>query len=343
VRIGIGIVNSRVRETDALQRALTPEHRVVWIAKSGAEAVELCARRTPDVVLMDLFLAGMDAAEATRHIMASTPCAILMMTGGVCAGAGHLFEAMGHGALDAVDMPDSESRDSAAPLLAKISVISLLLGKTDAPRSAPDPFDGASSIARDPLVVIGASAGGPAALAVVLRGIPKDFPAAMVVVQHVDARFAVGMADWLSRQCALPVMVAREGERPAVGCVLLAGTRDHLAMKSADRVGYTPEPRQPAYCPSVDTFFLSVGRLWRGHVSGVLLTGMGGDGALGLKALRDRGHHTIAQDQATSAVYGMPRAAAALNAAVDILPIELIAPRLIEVVSGRRSNDVSYA
>ena len=142
------------------------------------------------------------------------------------------------------------------------------------------------------------------------------------------------MADWLSQQSALPVTVAREGESPAVGRVLLAGTSDHLALKAADRLGYTPEPRDYVYRPSVDVFFESVSRLWRGDAVGVLLTGMGSDGALGLKALRNRGHHTIAQDRATSAVYGMPKAAAALNAAVDVLPMERIAARLVEVVVG---------
>ena len=331
----IGIVNERVLETEILRRAvaLTPEHQVVWIAKTGAEAVELCARETPDLVLMDVCMAGMDGVETTRRIMASAPCAILIVADSIHTSAARVFEAMGHGALDAVDMPGRQLPNSAAPLLAKISVISRLLGEKDGVRSAPAAAPGASAIRHARLVAIGASAGGPAALAVVLRGIPKDFPAAIVVIQHVDAQFAVGMADWLSRESALPVMVAREGERPAVGCVLLAGTNDHLTMKSADRVGYTPEPRQYGYRPSVDVFFQSVSRLWRGDVVGVLLTGMGSDGALGLRALRDRGHHTIAQDKATSAVYGMPKAAAVLNAAVDILPMDRIASRLIEAVS----------
>ena len=139
----------------------------------------------------------------------------------------------------------------------------------------------------------------------------------------------------LSQQSTLPVMVAREGESPAVGRVLLAGTSDHLALKAAHRLGYTPEPRDYFYRPSVDVFFESVSRLWGGDAVGVLLTGMGTDGALGLKALRDRGYHTIAQDRATSAVYGMPKAAAALNAAVDVLPMERIAARLVDVVVGK--------
>jgi two-component system, chemotaxis family, response regulator WspF len=284
-------------------------------------------------------LAGMDGVEATRRIMTSAPCAIMIVTGSVHTNVARVFEAMGHGALDVVEMPPSVTgnlRDRAAPLLTKIDTVSRLIGEKGLVGSVPVRASGNSSApGRHPLIAIGASAGGPAAVAAVLRGLPRDFPAAIVVIQHVEAQFAGGMADWLSQQSALPVTVAREGESPAVGRVLLAGTSDHLALKAADRLGYKPEPRDYVYRPSVDVFFESVSRLWRGDAVGVLLTGMGSDGARGLKALRNRGHHTIAQDRATSAVYGMPKAAAALNAAVDVLPMERIAARLVEVVVGK--------
>lgn len=182
------------------------------------------------------------------------------------------------------------------------------------------------------LVAIGASAGGPAAVATVLSGLPKEFPGAVVVIQHVDAHMAQGMAEWLANQSPLPVRIAAEGDRPVLGSVLIAATSDHLVLKSAERLGYSPEPRDYVYRPSVDAFFQSASRLWRGDVVGVLLTGMGRDGALGLKALRDQGRHTIAQDEESSAVYGMPKAAARINAAVDILPLARIAPRLVTLV-----------
>jgi chemotaxis response regulator CheB len=127
--------------------------------------------------------------------------------------------------------------------------------------------------------------------------------------------------------------VAVEGDRPQPGEVLLAATNDHLRFVHAERLSYTPFPRDYAYRPSIDVFFNSACALWQGPIVGVLLTGMGRDGALGLKALRDKGHHTIAQNQATCAVYGMPKAAVALDAAVDVLPIEAIARRLCLAVS----------
>lgn len=332
----IGIVNDLALAVEALRRALLqkPGYQVIWVARNGAEAVELCAKATPDLVLLDMIMPVMDGVETTRRIMAQTPCAILIVTVSVGSNSSRVFEAMGHGALDAVDTPTlglGDLSESAAPLLAKIEIIRKLIrdknGSNDqgaGSRTLP-PYGG------ERLVAIGASAGGPAALTTVLQGLPKDFPAAIVIIQHVDKQFAAGMAEWLSLSSALPVRVAQEGERPETGAVLLAGTNDHLTLKMPDCLGYTPKPVDYAYRPSVDVFFQSACRFWPGTVVGVLLTGMGRDGALGLKALRNKGHYTIAQNQATSAVYGMPKAAATLDAAVDILALEQIAPKLVNI------------
>jgi two-component system response regulator WspF len=333
----IGIVNDLPIAAEALRRAvaLQPEYEVIWIAHDGAEAVALCAQQTPDVVLMDLIMPGMSGVEATRQIMSGSPCAILIVTANIGANATGVFEAMGYGALDAVDTPAFGSRNSrlsAAPLLAKIDGIAKRIdSKNDTLRMAKLVFASDPAAQEDRLVAIGASAGGPAALAKVLSGLPGDFPAAVVIVQHVDPQFVTGMADWLSQQSRLPVRVAQEGDRPTIGSVLLAGTGDHLTLMAAGRLGYTREPSDYVYRPSVDVFFRSVCRFWQFEAVGVLLTGMGRDGAVGLKALRDKGCHTIAQDEASSAVYGMPKAAATLNAAVDILALDQIAPKLINI------------
>jgi chemotaxis response regulator CheB len=334
----IGIVTGAAGAAAVLRRAvdLNQEHRVIWSAMSGTEAVDLCASQTPDLVLLDLFIAGMDGVETTRRIMAGTPCAILLVTPSVRVSAGVVFEAMGCGALDAVDTPVLTAAgpgDGAAAFLLKLDTLSRLLGKSEArsPIKAPE-----SRARHGRLIAIGASAGGPAVLATMLRHFPKDLPAAIVIVQHVDERFVTGMAEWLNQVSALPVRVAKEGDQPTAAAVLIASTSDHLTLKTADRLGYTADPIDYAYRPSVDVFFHSVCRLWRGEAVGVLLTGMGRDGALGLKALRDQGHYTIAQDEATSALYGMPKAAATLNAAVDILPADLIAPRLMSVLMGKQ-------
>jgi two-component system, chemotaxis family, response regulator WspF len=335
--VKIGIVNDVPMAAEALRRALSlaPQHEVVWTAGDGAQAVDLCARHRPDLVLMDLIMPGMDGVEATRQIMARTPCTILIVTVSVKINASQVFEAIGYGALDAVDTPPlglHNLQANAAPLLGKIAAIGRLIDEGTARDTARTPGPALLS-ARQALVAIGASAGGPAALSAVLATLPRDFPAAIVVVQHVDERFAAGMADWLAKYSALPVRLAEEGDRLVPGTVLLAGTDDHLVLKASGRLGYSPEPSDYAYRPSVDVFFHSASRFCQHRVVGVLLTGMGNDGALGLKALRGKGHYTIAQDEASSAVYGMPKAAAAAGAAVDVLPLGSIAAKLVDALS----------
>jgi chemotaxis response regulator CheB len=336
----IGIVNDTPFAVEALKRALLarPQYQVAWVARDGAQAVDLCAQDTPDLVLMDLLMPVLDGVEATKRIMARSPCAILIVTYSIGTNAARVFEAMGHGALDAVNTPAlglGGASEPAAQFLNKIAVIGKLIrDRTGVAAQVPNLARTIPPVRRDrpPLIAIGASAGGPNALATLLHGLPTDLGAALVVVQHVDAEFAAGMADWLNQRSSLPVRLAREGDRPQGGQVLLAGSDDHLVFKTSEMLGYTPEPRDNAYRPSVDVFFDSVCHDWRGDVIGVLLTGMGRDGALGLKNLRTRRHHTIAQDQATCAVYGMPKAAAQLDAAVDILPIQKIARRLAELL-----------
>jgi chemotaxis response regulator CheB len=160
-----------------------------------------------------------------------------------------------------------------------------------------------------------------------------DFPAPIVLVQHVDVQFAKGLADWLQYQTRLKVRIAAEADRPTPGTVLLAGTEDHLVLSSPTRLTYSREPSHSSYRPSVDVFFKSVECFWPGPVVAALLTGMGRDGAEGLRLLRTRGHHTIAQDRASSAVYGMPKAAVELDAASEILPIDKIGLRFVQLLN----------
>ncbi|MFB4390878.1 MULTISPECIES: chemotaxis response regulator protein-glutamate methylesterase [unclassified Pseudomonas] len=333
----IAIVNDMPMAVEALRRALAfePAHEVIWVADNGAEAVRQCAEQTPDLILMDLIMPVMDGVEATRRIMAETPCAIVIVTVDRKQNVHRVFEAMGHGALDVVDTPAlgaGDAREAAAPLLRKILNIGWLIGqRASAPRTVAAPLRG--DVQRRGLVAIGSSAGGPAALEVLLKGLPRQFPAAIVLVQHVDQVFAAGMAEWLSGVSGLPVRLAHEGEPPQPGQVLLAGTNHHIRLLQGGQLAYTAEPVNEIYRPSIDVFFESVARFWGGDAVGVLLTGMGRDGAQGLKQMRQRGFLTIAQDQQSSAVYGMPKAAAAIDAATEIRSLDRIAGRLVEIFS----------
>jgi chemotaxis response regulator CheB len=331
--VRIAIVNDVMLASEALRRVIARDgvHEVAWIAQDGEDAVARCQLDRPDLILMDLFMPRMDGVEATRRIMATKPCAIIIATAKVEEHTGKVFEAMGAGALDAVSVPvftSAENLDGARELLAKIDTINRLVGspRKRKPVAAPSPTE------KGTLVAIGSSAGGPAALTTLLAGLPADFPAAIVIIQHVDNQFTQGLTDWFAAHAKLQVRVAQEGDRLEPGKVYLAGRDRHLILSSPAQLGYTPQPTNVSYCPSVDVFFRSVARSWRGKAVGVLLTGMGRDGAEGLKALREAGHHTIAQDKYTSAVYGMPKAAAELDAASEILALDKIAPRLTNML-----------
>jgi two-component system response regulator WspF len=341
----IALVNDVMMAVEAMRRVVvgTGEHQLAWIARDGEEAVALCARDTPDLILMDLIMPRMDGVEATRRIMSKTPCAIVVVTANVDENSSKVFEAMGAGALDAVNTPvlaGSAAGDGANALLAKIDTIRRLIGHgtARAQPQAPEPVAFTPTSHRSFLVTIGSSAGGPAALARVLAGLPATFPAPIVLVQHVDIQFVQGLAEWLDGQTPLHVRLAREGDQLQAGTVLLAGSENHLTFASPSRLTYTRFPTDCSYRPSIDVFFKSTVRFWPGDIIGILLTGMGRDGAEGLLALRQKGHHTIAQDQTSSAVYGMPKAAAELHAASEILALDKIGPRLINILAQKPKN-----
>jgi two-component system response regulator WspF len=338
--VRVAIVNDEPVAVEMLRRALATaaEHTLAWVARDGAEAVARCASDLPDVVLMDLIMPVMDGVEATRRIMTNTPCAILVVTGDVNRNMSKVFAAMGAGALDVVATPTlagDGGKLSARALVAKIR----LVGQVGVPmRSTPSPAPSGDAAPLSGLVAIGASAGGPPAVAHVLRDLPSDLRAAILVVQHVDSEFVESMADWFDSQASFAVSVAREGIVPEAGHVYLAAGDSHLVVRKNGTLGREREPSDALYRPSADVLFASVAENWTGRSVGVVLSGMGRDGAAGLAKLRAAGARTVAQDKATSAVYGMPRAAAEAGAASDVLPLERIAPFLTELLRTDRPS-----
>ena len=338
----IAIVNDLALAVEVLRRLVrsAPEYEVAWTAANGIEAVEKCARDCPDLILMDLIMPLMDGAQATRIIMKQSPCAILVVTATVSGNADKVFAALSAGALDAVATPvfgPGGGIDGAEELLRKIAVMRKLIalaGRETPAVAAPRPRIVPAHPPR--LVALGASTGGPNAVAIILRGLPKNLGAAVVVVQHLDVQFAPALVDWLGAQTDLPVSLIRENLMPEVGKVYVAGTNDHLVIDTHLTFHYTAEPLDYPYRPSVDEFFLSLGRHWPQPGVACLLTGMGRDGAQGLLALRRAGWRTMAQDEKTCIVYGMPRAAVEAGAVAQLLSVEDISAAILnEVRKGR--------
>ena len=319
----IAIVNDMRAASEALRRVVEslPDHELAWLAADGVEAIAMARRDRPDLILMDLLMPHLNGSEATRQIMASVPCAILVVTATVSGNISLVYDAMGYGALDAVDTPSlgpAGEVTGAGPLVEKIGLIAKLVGsQTVAPRPRPGP----AATTPPRLLVVGASTGGPKALCDLLLPLPHDWNVAVVVVQHVYIAFAPGLATWLADRTGRTVRVADEGQQPQAGDVLLAGTNDHLVMAAGGRLHYHVEPREVFFRPSVDRFFESVAAHAPKPGVAVVLTGMGRDGARGLLALRNKGWYTLAQDEATSIVWSMPKAAVEAGAACEVLSV----------------------
>ncbi len=293
------------------------------------EALDAVRREHPDVVVVDL--SSRDALGAIERIMAEKPVPILALHPGVLSG-GDAFQALALGALDVMERPESPGPEfwlqagRKLMLLAQVRVSrnTQALRNTQGTEEAPQaPF---------PLVAIASSLGGPKALSVVLRMMPRDFPAPICICQHISEGFTEGLAHWLSSESPLRVLEATHGARMEPGSVYIAPSGAHLLVRPGGTVQLDPGAPVRGFRPSCDLLLSSAAESFGRRCIGVILTGMGRDGARGLKEIRERGGRTIAQNAETCVVYGMPGAAVQLGAAQEVLPIDRIAPTLVQWV-----------
>jgi two-component system response regulator WspF len=338
----IGIVNDLALAREVLQRVVlsVPGHVIAWCAEDGDVAVTKAADDRPDVILMDLVMPRVNGVEATRQIMQRSPCPILVVTASVGTNYALACGAMGAGALDAVETPTfgpGGTIRNGEKLVNRLAQLEAALGDTGSrvlpvlPTPASVPADG------PPLVVLGASTGGPEALCQVLSAFPADLPAAVLICQHIGADFALGLVQQLATSCRMTVRAARTGHVPTAGTVHVAVSNDHLELGPDRVLRYNPNPRHLPFRPSVDVLFSSAAAHSGCPGVGALLTGMMRDGAEGLFRLRAAGWHTIAQDEATSVVKdGMPKAAVARGAAVEVLPVQHIGDSIVARILTRK-------
>jgi two-component system response regulator WspF len=336
----IAIVNDLALAREVLRKVVlsVPGYAVAWFAEDGVEAVAKAASDPPDVILMDLVMPKLDGVEATRQIMKQSACPILVVTVSVSTNYTLACRAMGAGALDAVDTPTlgpGGAVQNAEKLVARLVQLEAEVAGASAASVLALPQPRLTAADLPPLVLLGASTGGPEALAHVVAALPANFPAAVLVSQHIGVDFAPGLVQQLASWSKLPVQAARGGEPPAAGTVYVAVSNDHLEVAPTGLLRYTPEPRAHPYRPSVDVLFKSAAARCAKPGVAALLTGMGNDGAAGLLRLRQAGWHTIAQDEATCTVYGMPKAAVEKAAAAEVLPLQHIGDSIVAKVLAR--------
>jgi two-component system, chemotaxis family, protein-glutamate methylesterase/glutaminase len=335
---------------EVLQKLLksSPRVTVVGTARNGKEALDLIPKVQPNVICTDLHMAGMDGLELTQQVMAKYPLPILVISNSVQADdTNNIFKVLQAGALDVLPKPttgrESDYEQVKAQLISKIEVLSGVsvftkplkqptaietgksasIAKSFRGRATVEGQSNATSSIR--IVAIGASTGGPQALLKILASLPSNFPVPIVCNQHISEGFLPGLVDWLASESQLKFKIARAGESPSAGTVYFAPDRSHLELDSQGKFTYSNFKAVDGHCPSITVLFKSVAQFYGKGTMGILLTGMGKDGAQGMQEIAQAGGMTIAQDEASSIVFGMPKEAIALGAVQHILPIQNIA------------------
>ena len=324
-----------------------PRIRVVGIVSDGQAAFDFVRGHKPDVVLMDIHMPRLNGFEATRRIMETHALPIVICTAtSDPEDVDVAFRAMEAGAIACIEKPlgvgHSDFEASAAHLLETVKLMSevkVVRRTARPPATRPIQWQGVQTDFK--LVGIGASTGGPQVLQSIFANLPKEFPVPVLVVQHIAHGFLAGLVDWLNHSANLAIHVAANGECPLPGHVYLAPSDFQMGISASGRIVLTKDAPESGLRPCVSYLFRSLAAVHGPNALGVLLTGMGKDGAMELKTMKDKGAITIAQDMETSVIHGMPGVAIALGGATHVLPADKIADALVAFVNGRNGSSRS--
>jgi two-component system chemotaxis response regulator CheB len=314
---------------------------VAAVANDGKEAVDLVPRLKPDIITMDIDMPVMDGLEATKQIMASTPTPILIVASTVFKpGMEKVFKAISHGALDIIDKKELElvgHKKSGEALIAKIKFLTgvRVMGRPAArlrkEKSVVDLRASRKEVS-DKIVAVVASTGGPQALLEILKRLPEDFPCGIVIVQHITSGFLSGLVDWLNKECKIRVKIGEDSEEIQPGVAYMAPDNLQMRVEENGKISLSDEPAQGGHKPSGDVLLESVARTYGNGSVAAILTGMGRDGAMGMKAIKQCYGKTIAQNEKSCVVFGMPKAAVEMNVIDKVLPLESIAEEIVSIV-----------
>ncbi|MGE0084607.1 MAG: chemotaxis-specific protein-glutamate methyltransferase CheB [Desulfococcaceae bacterium] len=313
--------------------------QVAGQAVNGADALKKVEELRPDIVTMDVDMPVMDGLEAISRIMSSHALPILVVTSR--ADANTAWHAISKGALEVIPKPDVNEVSGAefsrkVRMLARVKVISHIR-RDCSPRmeAQTHTYAGDSRPGTGKLVAIASSTGGPKALSILLSALPENFPCPIVIAQHIAADFVSGMVNWLDKIVSLKVKTGVDGESLVPGTVYISPSEKHMRAEQGKRIGFAPVQTGDIYFPSCNILLTSAAEVYGSGCIGIILTGMGDDGISGLRAIKDAGGFTIAQDEQTSVIFGMPRVAIEKGCADKVLPIHKIAEEIMFRVTGK--------
>ncbi len=321
---------STILETD-------PAIEIVGEGANGEEALELVGKHAPDFLTIDIQMPRMNGLEAIGHIMANNPLPIIVISG--VQDSRSAYEALSNGALEVIPKTDLkiENADMIARKvrnLAKVTVIRhIRFGRSDIitrRMTAPPP----TGRAFDRIIAIASSTGGPRSLSMVLSKLPVDFPFPVLIAQHIVNSFVPSLVEWMNNISPLTVKIGADSERPQPGFVYISPADGNMAIDRNENIVLLPRSPTDVYRPSCNVLLSSTAEVFGKHAVGVVMTGMGNDGAAGIRAIREYGGTTIAQDRDSSVVFGMPKEAADTGCVDRVLPLDDITRFLLKLARG---------